>query len=66
MHVILCSSILHPFVEHGVANMQAVVDEWASSLFRVCIGFLVFSPELYSRVCVIANYVLSMALLFSG
>jgi len=35
--------------------MQAVVDEWASSLFRVCIVFLYFHRnDVLDRVCVIA------------
>jgi hypothetical protein len=48
------SSVSHHFVERVLVFMQAVVDEWASSLFRVCIGFLVFSSKLCSSVYMIA------------
>jgi len=44
------SSVSHHFVECVFVFMQAVVDEWASSLFRVCIGFLVFSSKLCSSI----------------
>jgi len=54
VHVIFWSSILHWFIKHGFLYMQAVVDEWASSLFRVCIVFLYFHHnDVVHRVCVI-------------
>lgn len=61
---IFYNSLSLHFVECGVVFMQAVVDEWASSLFRVCIGFLVFSPKLCSRFYVNAwcNYCIAMLL----
>lgn len=39
--------ISYQFVKHGLVYLQAIVDEWASSLFRVCVGLLIFSPGVY-------------------